>query len=321
MPMINTGLPDGTEDFVGNKAKELESLRNSLLAKFYKNDFQLVIPSLIEFSDSIGGSANNALRDFSYNFSDDISSKEISIRPDISQQIARIDIQQGAKGKKKYCYFGETVRKTTDSLTKSRTAFKAGVELFGKISIADEISILNLLISCIKSTGKKKITLSLGRTEPLVELIYSLKLDKNDSKILKNIMSTKSQTDLEEFCNSLNIKRNYVHELKNLMVMNGSINSLKYFKKHKNKKFQESAKKLERVVKSLPKSVDYHFDFSDFPGFDYHEGLVFSIHVEGFGSSLAKGGHYKTRFKDNSVREAIGFDINISSLIKNIKDS
>ena len=35
--MINTGLPDGTEDFVGNKAKELESLRNSLLSKFYKN--------------------------------------------------------------------------------------------------------------------------------------------------------------------------------------------------------------------------------------------------------------------------------------------
>lgn len=321
MPMINTGLPDGTEDFVGNKAKELESLRNSLLSKFYKNDFQLVIPSLIEFSDTIGGSANDSLRDFSYSFSDDISSKEISIRPDISQQIARIDIQQGAKGKKKYCYFGETVRKTTDSLTKSRTAFKAGVELFGKISIADEISILNLLISCIKSTGKKKITLSLGRTEPLIELISSLKLDKNNSKILKNIMSSKSQTDLEEFCNSLKIKRNYIHELKNLMVVNGSINSLKYLKKHKNKKFQEAAKKLERVVKSLPKAVDYHFEFSDFPGFDYHEGLVFSVHVEDFGSSLAKGGHYKTKYKDNAVREALGFDINISSLIKNIKDS
>ena len=72
--MINTGLPDGTEDFVGNKAKELESLRNSLLSKFYKNDFQLVIPSLIEFSDTIGGSANDSLRDFSYSVSDDFSS-------------------------------------------------------------------------------------------------------------------------------------------------------------------------------------------------------------------------------------------------------
>ena len=319
MSTINTGLPDGTEDFVGIKAKELEALRNSLLAKFYKNDYQLVIPSLIEFSDSIGGDANDSLRDFSYCFSDDASSKEISIRPDISQQIARIDIQQGAKGKKKYCYFGETLRKTTDSLTKSRTAFKAGVELFGKISIADEMSILNLLISCIKSTGKKKITLSLGRTEPLLELIDSLKLNLNNTKKLKNIMSSKSQTDLEEFCKPLNIKRNFVLELKNLMLVNGSIDSLKYLKKHKNKKFQESAKKLERVVKSLPKSIDYHFEFSDFPGFDYHDGLVFSIHAEGFGSSLAKGGHYKTRFKDNIIREALGFDINISSLIKNIK--
>ena len=135
---------------------------------------------------------------------------------------------------------GETLRKTTDSLTKSRTAFKAGVELFGKISIADEMSILNLLISCIKSTCKKKITLSLGRTEPLIELIKSLELNLNNTKKLKNIMSSKSQTDLEEFCKLLNIKRSYTHELKNLMVVNGSIDSLKYLKKHKNTLFKKN---------------------------------------------------------------------------------
>ena len=56
-------------------------------------------------------------------------------------------------------------------------------------------------------------------------------------------------------------------------------------------------------------------DFSDFPGFDYHSGLVFSVHVFGFGFSIAKGGEYVSK-QNNIVREAIGFDINVSSLTK-----
>ena len=142
MSIIDTGLPDGTEDFVGSKAKELENLRSSLLDKFYKDGCELVIPSLIEFTESIGGIANNSLKDYTYSFSDE-TAKDISIRPDISQQIARIDIQDGAKNKKKYCYFGETLRKTKDSLTKSRIAYKTGVELFGNINSSDEIEIIN----------------------------------------------------------------------------------------------------------------------------------------------------------------------------------
>ena len=100
MSSSNPGLPDGTEDFVGVKAKELEELRSLFLNFFYKNNCELVVPSLIEFSEILGGDFNESLRDYAYSFSDE-NLKNISIRPDISQQIARIDLQQGAKDKKK----------------------------------------------------------------------------------------------------------------------------------------------------------------------------------------------------------------------------
>ena len=99
------------------------------------------------------------------------------------------------------------------------------------------------------------------------------------------------------------------------MEVNGKIGCLKYLKKHKNKVFQASARKIEKIIKNLPASIDYHLDFSDFPGFDYHSGLVFSVHVLGFGFSIAKGGHYKS-MQNHIVREAIGFDVNVSSLTK-----
>ena len=315
MSNLETGLPDGAEDFIGADAEELERIRNYLLSKFKRHGCQLVSPSLIEFSESLGGKMNASLKDFAYSFSDDSSSSEISVRPDMSQQIARIDTQIGIKKTQKYCYFGETLRKTKDSLTKSRIAYKAGVELFGKIKVADEISTIKLLISSLKSLGKYKITLSLGRTEPLSEIIGGLDLSKEDVKKLKKIMSSKSTSDLMDFCKMKKIKATHYKELNNLISLHGTKENLRYLKQHKKKIFQESAKKVEKVIKNLPSSVDCHIDFSDFPGFDYHKGLVFSIHVAGFGFSLAKGGQYLVE-NLSSKREAIGFDINVSSLMK-----
>ena len=314
MSSSNSGLPDGTEDFVGVKAEELEELRSLFLNFFYKNNCELVVPSLIEFSDIIGGNFNESLRDFTYSFSDE-NLKNISIRPDISQQIARIDLQQGSKDKKKYCYFGETLRKTKDSLTKSKIAFKTGVEIFGKISITDEIDLIKLMLLSLKKAGKYKMTISLGRTEPLSEIFYGLNLSLNENRRLKKIIATKSKTDLEEFFNSKGLSTKSLMEIKNLIEVNGKIECLKYLKKHKNKVFQASARKIEKIIKNLPPSIDYHLDFSDFPGFDYHSGLVFSVHVVGFGFSIAKGGQYKS-IQNHIVREAIGFDVNVSSLTK-----
>ncbi len=314
MSTSNSGLPDGTEDFVGAKAKELENLRSQFLNYFYKNDCELVTPSLIEFSETIGGNANASLKNYAYSFSDE-NLKDISIRPDISQQIARIDLQQGTKNKKKYCYFGETLRKTKDSLTKSKIAYKTGVEIFGKITISEEIDLIKLMLVSLKKTGKYKLTISLGRTEPMAELLNSLGLSFNEKRILKKIISSKSKTDLKEFFNSNGLKNKDLSEIKNLMEVNGKIECLKYLKKHKNKVFRDSARKIERIVKILPSSIDYHLDFSDFPGFDYHSGLVFSVHVFGFGFSIAKGGQYKS-IQNNIEREAIGFDVNVSSLTK-----
>ena len=314
MSSSNSGLPDGTEDFVGVKAEELEKLRSLFLNFFYKNNCELVVPSLIEFSEIIGGDFNESLRDYAYSFSDE-NLKNISIRPDISQQIARVDLQQGSKDKKKYCYFGETLRKTKDSLTKSKIAFKTGVEIFGKISVKDEIDLIKLMLLSLKKVGKHKMTISLGRTEPLSEILNGLDLPLNEKRRLKKIIASKSKTDLEEFFNSKGLSARSLMEIKNLMEVNGKIECLKYLKKHKNKVFKASARKIEKIIKNLPPSIDYHLDFSDFPGFDYHSGLVFSVHVVGFGFSIAKGGQYKS-MQNHIVREAIGFDVNVSSLTK-----
>ena len=171
------------------------------------------------------------------------------------------------------------------------------------------------MLLSLKKAGKYKMTISLGRTEPLAEIFNCLYLSLNENRKLKKIIATKSKTDLEEFFNSKGLSTKSLKEIKNLIEVNGKIECLKYLKKHKNKVFQASARKIEKIIKNLPPTIDYHLDFSDFPGFDYHSGLVFSVHVVGFGFSVAKGGQYKS-MQNHIVREAIGFDVNVSSLTK-----
>ena len=111
MPSISSNLPDGVEDITSSEAIELEKLKRSLLDFYQSKNFQLTYPSLIEFADAIGGVQNESLKDSAFTFSDDLSTKELIIRPDISQQIARIDQAEASDGEKRYCYVGEVLKK------------------------------------------------------------------------------------------------------------------------------------------------------------------------------------------------------------------
>ena len=85
-----------------------------------------------------------------------------------------------------------------------------------------------MLIS-LKKAGKYKMTISLGRTEPLSEILNGLDLSLNENRRLKKIIASKSKTDLEEFFNSKGLSNRSFIELKNLMEVNGKIDFHKIF--------------------------------------------------------------------------------------------
>ena len=46
-------LPENVEDLLPNQAKQLEIYRRQLLDLYFENGYQLVIPSLLEYADSL----------------------------------------------------------------------------------------------------------------------------------------------------------------------------------------------------------------------------------------------------------------------------
>jgi len=314
MPSNSSNLPDGVEDLTAPDSLELETLRRSLIDFYQSKSFQLTYPSLIEFADAIGGEQNTSLRDSAFTFFDDLSSNELAIRPDISQQIARIDQAEESDKEQRYCYVGEVLKKRKDSFSQSRITIKAGIEIFGGED--NKFEAISLLSDSMKIGNLTELTLSFGKTEILAEIIEPLNLNYNDGIILNKIISSKSESDLSSWVKDRKVQKDLANKLLTLIDCNGDLSIISKLKNIQTSDAHLS--EIENIWDFIEKETCFspHIDLTDFPGFNYHDGLVFSAHSDKYGFSIANGGEYFSQTMSGKQKSAIGFDQDIIAMIK-----
>jgi len=314
MPSNSSNLPDGVEDLTTPDSLELETLRRSLIDFYQSKSFQLTYPSLIEFADAIGGEQNTSLRDSAFTFFDDLSSNELAIRPDISQQIARIDQAEESDKEQRYCYVGEVLKKRKDSFSQSRITIKAGIEIFGGED--NKFEAISLLSDSMKIGNLTELTLSFGKTEILAEIIEPLNLNYNDGIVLNKIISSKSESDLSSWVKDRKVQKDLVNKLLTLIDCNGDLSIISKLKNIQTSDAHLS--EIENIWDFIEKETCFspHIDLTDFPGFNYHDGLVFSAHSDKYGFSIANGGEYFSQTMSGKQKSAIGFDQDIIAMIK-----
>ena len=314
MPSNSSNLPDGVEDLTSLDASELETLKRSLIDFYQSKNFQLTYPSLVEFADAIGGTQNSSLRESAFTFFDDLSSNELAIRPDISQQIARIDQAEESDKEQRYCYVGEVLKKRKDSFSRSRITIKAGVEIFGGGD--NKYEVLSLLSDSVKIGNLNELTLSFGKTEILNEVLEPLDLDFDDSISLNKIISSKSKSDLSAWVKEKKISNEEANKLLTLIDCNGDLSVISKLQNIETSEGHLS--EIQEIWDFIEKETCFkpHIDLTDFPGFNYHDGLVFSAHSDRYGFSIANGGNYFSQTSSGKLRSAIGFDQDIIAMIK-----
>ena len=314
MPSNSSNLPDGVEDLTAPDASELETLKRSLIDFYQSKNFQLTYPSLVEFADAIGGTQNSSLRESAFTFFDDLSSNELAIRPDISQQIARIDQAEESEKEQRYCYVGEVLKKRKDSFSRSRITIKAGVEIFGGGD--NKYEVLSLLSDSVKIGNLNELILSFGKTEILNEVLKPLDLDFDDSITLNKIISSKSKSDLSAWVKEKKISNEEANKLLILIDCNGDLSVISKLQNIETSEGHLS--EIQDIWDFIEKETCFkpHIDLTDFPGFNYHDGLVFSAHSDRYGFSIANGGNYFSQTSSGKLRPAIGFDQDIIAMIK-----
>ena len=84
-------LPEGIEEILPPAAGRLEQLRRRLLDLYASWGYELVVPPLIEFLESLLTGTGNDLELQTFKLTDQLSGRMMGVRADMTPQVARID--------------------------------------------------------------------------------------------------------------------------------------------------------------------------------------------------------------------------------------
>jgi ATP phosphoribosyltransferase regulatory subunit len=314
-------LPDGVEEVLPAQAEAVESLRRALLDLYRSWGYRLVIPPLMEFTESLLVGLGEDLDLLTFKLTDQLSGRTLGIRADITPQVARIDAHSLAEeGVTRLCYAGSTLHTRPKSLLASRSPIQLGAELYGDDSLGADVEIVRLMLATLESVGLTGVTLDLGHVGIYEAVLAKAELSGDKEKTVFDALQRKSVPDLlyaladvEPTIATLIIALVDLHgdetvlgaarELFADMVPNAlaGVDAL-----------QEVACDIRRQLPDL----DIYFDLAELRGYHYHTGLVFAAYVAGSGQALANGGRYNdVGAVYGRARPATGFNTDLKALV------
>ena len=84
-------LPDGIDEVLPEQARLIEGSRRELLDLYNSWGYDLVIPPMVEFTESLLSGFGSDLDLMTFRLTDQLSGRMMGIRADITPQAARID--------------------------------------------------------------------------------------------------------------------------------------------------------------------------------------------------------------------------------------
>ena len=312
---IRWSLPDGVDELLPPKALEVEMLRRKLIDSYLSSGYEFITPPLLELSETIGGEAHDEIKSHAFSFKDNLTGKNLSIRPDISEQASRIDAYRiQSNDTVRLCYAGEVVKSKSSKVLRSRTTIQVGAEIFGDSSKNAELESISLMLDSLEVAEVENITLSLGHAGLTASILQPFK--KLGVEVFSNIemaLSKKSKSDLH------NIISNDHKNKGSLLALCDMYGTPEILSKAKDEfsYIEQSASYLEHlnsIVEDIDKKteVNIHIDLGEIQGFKYHNGIVFSAYSDLASYVLAKGGRYDgLRKSSDHDRPAVGFDLDL----------
>ncbi len=315
-------LPEGIEEVLPDDAKHLECLRRKLLDVFACWGYQLVIPPIVDFLDSLLTGSGYDLELQTFKLTDQISGKMLGVRADMTPQVARI---AGHNLKHDWptrlCYAGTILHTLGDNLEKSRSPMQIGAELYGHSGLESDLEVIQLMLEMLAMAGIENIHLDLGHVGIYRALARQAQLSKQQEAELFDVLQRKARTELDELLAGYSIADEFKHILTALPKLNGGV---EVFSKaveiiaDTDESVKQALTEMQQIANKLAvqyPSLPVNFDLSELRGYRYHTGIVFAAFVPGFGKEIARGGRY-----DNigeffgRARAATGFSADLKTL-------
>src|SRR5213075_2230825 len=147
-------LPEFVEDILPAEAMRMERLRRRILDLFFRRGYELVMPPLLEYMDSLLTGTGHDLELRTFKVVDQFSGRMMGVRADITPQVARIDAHLlNRKGVTRLCYCGSVLLTRPRGLDSTREPLQIGAEIYGHPGIESDLEIQQLLVESLAACG------------------------------------------------------------------------------------------------------------------------------------------------------------------------
>ncbi|MEH6559479.1 MAG: ATP phosphoribosyltransferase regulatory subunit [Oceanicoccus sp.] len=316
-------LPDGVEELLPEQAGQVESLRRKLLDLYRSWGYSLVIPPLIEYTESLLVGLNQDVDLQTFKVVDQLSGRTMGIRADITPQTARIDAHSlRGDGPSRLCYAGSVLHTKPKSLMASRSPIQIGAELYGDASLSSDIEVISLMLETLVTSGIDEITLDLGHVGIYRALIAQSALTENAEKRLFSALQRKSSGDIEAAIQDGIGDSKVADMMRALSTLNGDRSILDKAQVLLQgapavvmSAIDDLSQVADQIAARMP-SVNIYFDLTELRGYHYHTGLVFAALAPGHGQAIANGGRYDDIGEVfGRARPATGFNTDLKALL------
>ncbi|MEN9896519.1 MAG: hypothetical protein RLZZ66_168 [Pseudomonadota bacterium] len=290
-------LPDGIDELLPDEAHRLENLRRTLLDTFTHWGYQLVVPPIIDFLDSLLTGSGHELDLQTFKLTDQISGKMLGVRADMTPQVARIDAHNLKHDHPtRLCYAGTVLHTRGDALEKTRSPMQIGAELYGHAGKESDCEIIRLMLEMLAMSGVLNVHLDLGHVGIYRALAEKAHLTHAQESQLFDVLQRKARPELKELLESYHLSDELKSAFLKLPELNGDQSVLTKAKEFLHfEEVQAALADLDGISQALIRffpSLSISFDLAELRGYHYHTGVVFAAFVPTIGREIARGGRY-----------------------------
>ena len=314
-------LPEQIADVLPSQARCIEELRRTLIDGARSYGFELVMPPLLEYLDSLLSGTGHELDLKTFKLVDQLSGRTLGLRADTTPQVARIDAHLlNREGVARLCYCGPVLHTRADSAQGTREPLQFGAEIYGHAGLEADLEVIDLALDGLRAAGVDDVLLDLGDARVVRSVLGGAVVDAGQ---LAEVMDALARKDAAAAAEAARVLPSQMQQsISTLLRLYGGVEVL-----DRARRLLPGRPAIERALDDLTwlashvqrvhPSVRIGIDLADISGYAYYSGARFSLYGAASNAALARGGRYDevgAVFGRN--RPAVGFSLDVKGLVQ-----
>lgn len=315
--MPNWLLPEHIADVLPSEARKIEDLRRLLLDNFRLYGYELVMPPLLEYLESLLTGTGQSMNLQTFKLVDQLSGRTMGVRADMTTQVARIDAHLLNRASvTRLCYAGSVLHTRPSGLHATREPLQIGAEIYGHAGLEADAEIQKLVLTSLELAGITQVRLDLCHVDVLRALLKNDECTIRHEAELFALLEAKDIHGLKLISTEFStVTRNALLVLPTLYGDISVINRARAVLP-KLPNISQALDELDSLA-ALVGADNVTIDLADLRGYHYHSGVMFAAYVPELPNAVARGGRYDHVGEAfGRARPATGFSMDLRELAR-----